>query len=88
MSKPFVLSSLRTVIPLSAAYFASLFTVSPVNILYSQSLMPVINSVTVDYNGRTDLFNTFIESLLIDFLNESGADSYDAAAETELAISA
>ena len=51
-------------------------------------LTPVINSVTVDYNGRTDLFDTFIESLLIDFLNESGADSYDAAAETELAISA
>jgi hypothetical protein len=51
-------------------------------------LMPVINSVTVDYNGRTDLFDTFIESLLTDFLNESGADSYDAAAETELAISA
>lgn len=51
-------------------------------------LMPVINSVTVDYNGRTDLFDTFIESLLIDFLNEIGADSYDAAAETELAISA
>ncbi len=51
-------------------------------------LMPVINSVTVDYNGRTDLFDTFIESLLIDFLNESGADSYDAAEETELAISA
>ncbi len=50
--------------------------------------MPVINSVTVDYNGRTDLFDTFIESLLIGFLNESGADSYDAAAETELAISA
>ena len=51
-------------------------------------LMPVINSVTVDYNGRTDLFNTFIESLLICFLNESGAENYDAAAETELAISA
>lgn len=50
--------------------------------------MPVINSVTVDYNGRTDLFDTFIESLLTDFLNESGADSYDAAEETELAISA
>jgi len=50
--------------------------------------MPVINSVTVDYNGRTDLFDTFIESLLIDFLNENGTDSYDAAAETELAISA
>ena len=50
--------------------------------------MPVINSVTVDYNGRTDLFDTFIESLLIDFLNERGADSYVAAAETELAISA
>ena len=53
-----------------------------------KSLMPVINSVTVDYNGRTDLFDTFIESLLIDFLNESGADSYNDAAETELAISA
>lgn len=53
-----------------------------------KSLMPVINSVTVDYNGRTDLFDTFIESLLTDFLNESGAYSYDAAAETELAISA
>ena len=50
--------------------------------------MPVINSVTVDYNGRTDLFDTFIESLLIDYLNDSGAENYDAAAETELAISA
>lgn len=53
-----------------------------------KSLMSVINSVTVDYNGRTDLFDTFIESLLTDFLNDSGTDYSDAAAETELAISA
>ena len=50
--------------------------------------MPVINSVTVDYNGRTDLFDTFIESLLTDFLNENCACEPDAAAEIELAISA
>ena len=50
--------------------------------------MPVINSVTVDYNGRTDLFDTFIESLLTDFLNDSGTDYSDVAAEIELAISA
>ena len=53
-----------------------------------KSLMPVINSVTVDYNGRTDLFDTFIESLLTDFLNDSGTDYSDVAAEIELAISA
>ena len=53
-----------------------------------RSLMPVINSVTVDYNGRTDLFDTFIESLLTDFLNDSGTDYSDVAAEIELAISA
>ena len=50
--------------------------------------MPVINSVTVDYNGRTDLFDTFIESLLIAFLNDSVTDYSDAAAEIELTISA
>ena len=50
--------------------------------------MPVINSVTVDYNGRTDLFDTFIESLLTAFLNDSCTDYSDVAAETELAISA
>ena len=50
--------------------------------------MPVINSVTVDYNGRTDLVDTFMESRLVGLLNESGADAYDAAAETELAIAA
>lgn len=53
-----------------------------------KSLMPVINSVTVDYNGRTDLFDTFIESLLTAFLNDSDTDYSDAAAEIELAISA
>ena len=53
-----------------------------------KSQMPVINSVTVDYNGRTDLFDTFIESLLTDFLNENCACEPDAAAEIELAISA
>lgn len=56
--------------------------------LKRKSLMPVINSVTVDYNGRTDLFDTFIESLLTAFLNESNTDDFVAAAETELAISA
>ena len=50
--------------------------------------MPVINSVTVDYNGRADLFDTFIESLLTDFLNENCACEPDAASEMELAISA
>ena len=53
-----------------------------------KSLMPVINSVTVDYNGRTDLFDTFIESLLTAFLDDSGTDYSNAAAEIELAISA
>ena len=53
-----------------------------------KSLMPVINSVTVDYNGRTDLFDKFIESLLTAFLNDSGTDYSGVAAEIELAISA
>lgn len=52
-----------------------------------QREIPKINSVTVIYNGDTKAFDTFMESMLHDYLNSDSmpkSDSSDAVSKVEI----
>lgn len=52
-----------------------------------QREIPKINSVTVIYNGDTKAFDTFMESMLHDYLNSDSmpkSDSSDVVGKVEI----